>query len=159
MQIVKKSTTIDSIEIIPEAKIRNKEIIIKADTSKKINTNSKEKNYSQIKKIEPRSLLSFVSSILGFILTALSFIEFSFRDLGSITIIGLLGLGLVGFISAIILGIYGGEKIKENPKKYKGKQFANIGKKLGWIGVYLATTALFILTLILLFVIILFLLL
>ena len=160
IQIVKKSIindlsigyNLDSIEIIPKTKIRNKKIIIKADTSKKINTNSKVEDYSQVKKTEPRSLLSFVSSILGFILTALSFIVFGYWNLGYI--IGL--LGLAGFISAIILGKSGEKKIKENPKKYKGEVFAKIGKKLGWIGLYLVITALFILLLILLFLTILF---
>ncbi len=161
-QIVIKSITndlsieynLDCNEVIPKTRIRNKEIIIKADTSKKINTNSKEEDYSQIKKTEPRSLISFISSILGFILTVFSFIEFSLWDISNI--IGLLVLGIVGFISAIILGRSGDKKIKENPNKYKGKGFAKIGKKLGWIGGYLAITALFILLLILLFLIILF---
>ena len=163
IQIDKKSSTnnlsigfnLDCVEIIPKTKIINKEITIKADTSKKINTNSKEEDYNQIKKIETRSLLSFISSILGFILTALSFIDgFSLWDIGYI--IGMLGLGLVGFISAIILGRSVEKKIKVNPNKYKRKGFAKIGKILGLIGGILAMTALTISLLILLFIILLF---
>jgi len=165
VQVVKKSTTndlsigfnIDSVEIIPKTKIINKEITIKADTSKKINSSSKKEDYNQIKKIEPRSLLSFISGILGFMAVVLSIIEgVSLWGLGST--IETLGLGLAGFISAIILGRSGEEKIKENPKKYKGKRFAKIGKTIGWIGGYLAITALTILLLILLFIVLLFLL-
>ena len=155
IQTVEKSKTedlsigyhLDSIEIIQKTKILYKEINLITDTSKNINNNSKEKDHRKIKETEPRSLISFISSILGFIPTVFSIVFFSF---------GLLSLGLIGFISAIILGTSGEKKIKENPKKYKGKEFAKIGKKLGWIGVYLAITALFILLLIYLFLLLLF---
>ena len=160
-QIVIKSITnnlsieynLDSIEIIPKTKIRNKEIIIKADTSKKNNSNSKEDN-NQIKKTETKSLLSFILSILGFIPLVNVLIEgFDLWDLGFN--IGMSVLALLGFISAIILGKSVRKKIKENPKKYNRKIFAIIGEILGIIGGVIALFALAISLLILLFIIVL----
>ena len=160
-QIVIKSITndlsigynLDSIEINPKFKIRNKEIIIKTDTSKKNNINSKIEN-NQIKKTETKSLLSFVLSILGFIPLVNVLIEgFDWWDLGFN--IGMSVLALLGFISAIILGKSVRKKIKENPKKYNRKIFAIIGEILGIIGGVIALFALTISLLILLFIIIL----
>lgn len=162
IQIVKKSIindlsigyNLDSIEIIQKTKIRNKKIILKADTSKKNNIKPKVEN-NQIKKTETKSLLSFILGILGFVPLINVLIEgFDLWDLGFN--IGMSVLALAGSISAIILGKSARKKIKENPKKYNRKIFAIIGEILGIIGGVISLFALTILLLILLFVIILF---
>ena len=80
----------------------------------------------QEKKVEPISLLSFVFGLLGFI-----------------------GLGALGWVTAIVLSKSGINNIDKEPNKYKGRGFAVAGRVLGIIGLTLTAIAVVLLLILL----------